>query len=104
MGGCGVAPVQTRRVPSIGSIPLRDKNGCLVAFSTLLLHVRQSHTHLPPSLRKEERGSRQMAAGGEKFIGLRKSKPSKGILSTSSLKTRTSALGKSGGKRASLEA
>lgn len=50
------------------SLPLRDKNGCLVAFSTLLLHVRQTHTHLPPSLRKEERAGRHRAEGGAQFM------------------------------------
>lgn len=52
------------------SVPLRDKNGCLVAFSTLLVHVRQSHTHLPPSLRSEAAGARAKAAGGEKLVGV----------------------------------
>lgn len=52
------------------SLPLRDKNGCLVAFSTLLLHVRQTHTHLPPSVRKEERAGRLRKEGGAQFLNL----------------------------------
>ena len=81
------------------SLPLRDKNGCLVAFSTLLLHVRQTHTHLPPSLRREERDGRHRAEGAERLASLveakQKRKPGKGILAS---------LGKSAGKGPSLEA
>ena len=43
-------------------MPLRDRNGRLVAFSALLIHVRSSHAHLPPAL------AAQRAAG--KFAAL----------------------------------
>jgi len=35
------------------SVPLRDRNGCLVAFSSLFCHFRSSHTHLPPELKAQ---------------------------------------------------
>ena len=34
-------------------MPLRDRNGCLVAFSSLFCHFRSSHTHLPPELKAQ---------------------------------------------------
>ena len=84
------------------SLPLRDRNGCLVAFSTLLLHVRQTHTHLPPSLRKEERAGRLRKEGGAQFLNLIEggkrgaTEPKKGLLA--------SFQGKSSAKGPSLEA
>ena len=43
------------------NVPMRDKDGCKVAFCKLLWHVRRSHTHLPPhlkSLADDERAER----------------------------------------------
>ena len=63
------------------SVPLRDKNGCLIAFSTLLIHVRQSHTHLPPSLRLEAQVSRQKPKDPAQSFKVKSGKTSKGLLS-----------------------
>ena len=46
------------------SVPLRDKNGCLIAFSSLLCHIRMSHTHLPPALRSDAREGNAKADAG----------------------------------------
>ena len=73
-----------------------------MAFSTLLLHVRQTHTHLPPSLRKEERAGRLRKEGGAQFLNLIEggkrgaTEPKKGLLA--------SFQGKSSAKGPSLEA
>jgi hypothetical protein len=79
-----------------------------VAFSTLLLHVRQTHTHLPPSLRKEERAGRHRAEGGAQFMGLVEGKRgAKGQVSQGAELKKgiiASFQGKSGAKAPSLEA
>ena len=74
----------------------------LVHCRCLLLHVRQTHTHLPPSLRKEERAGRLRKEGGAQFLNLIEggkrgaTEPKKGLLA--------SFQGKSSAKGPSLEA
>ena len=36
--------------PGYRNVPMRDANGCKIAFCKMLWHVRSSHTHLPQAL------------------------------------------------------
>ena len=47
--GYATIPVSALRM-GYRSVPLRDRNGCSIAFSALLCHFRVSNTHLPPSI------------------------------------------------------